>query len=397
MESSYRVAPAGSAVLLAAFVALIPINIFNGIRYKTPAYALVLTVALILEAISHIGRIFMSTDSATKSHAILYLIGTHWGPILIGSAIYMILPHVTVIYGQQFRLVSKGIYLNIAFVLLDLFALVFQFVGIVVVVNASTSSETKQALTILLAGLSIHAATLLIFLSLYRYFHFRLSHREYILDARLSHVYLSRRFKYYLIGAQIASILLLPRAIIRITATSGTLSIHFSVPEIATFLVDDCFTLLALLILSILPVGRAFSSSWAETSPVQSPDALSDLPLRRHLHRHRDSAKNHQIHKRHISYPCPSNTTGTAVSPPFTPGWGVNTAPTELPAHSWESPLTSPRHNPVYQRGIAPYEVPYDQEARMMVVPFIGQASPKGREAGGRKNMAGRDHLWELA
>jgi RTA1 like protein len=147
MESSYRVPPAGSAVFLAAFAALIPINIFNGIRYKTPAYALVLTVALILEAISHIGRIFMSNDSATKSHAILYTIGTHWGPILIGSAIYMILPHVTVIYGQQFRLVSKGIYLNIAFVLLDLFALVFQFVGIVVVVNASTSSQVSLSYT----------------------------------------------------------------------------------------------------------------------------------------------------------------------------------------------------------------------------------------------------------
>ncbi|KAK3994665.1 hypothetical protein QBC44DRAFT_43342 [Cladorrhinum sp. PSN332] len=422
MEVSYRIPPAGNLVFLAAFAALIPINIFNGIRHKTPVYALLLTAALLLEVVGHVGRLFLSPSSFNNSHFILYMIGTHWGPILVGSAIYMILPHVTVIYGQQFRLVSNGLYLNISFAILDIFALAFQAVGIILTANASTSSHTKQAHAILLSGLSIHAFTLLAFLATYRYFHFKLSHRQYILDARFSHIYLSRRFKYFLIGAQTPTLLLLFRAILRVTSISGPLSKTFFIPEIVTSLSDDTFTLVSLLVLSALPAGRAFANSWAETSPLLSPDALSDLPLRRYFHRHGNhSTKSHQIRKRHISYPYPSNTTAASDSP-YSPGRAMgaetgigmgmgNRSPAELPTctytHSGDgsiaSPLTSPRHNPVYQR--APYDQPPTQTVPFLTRPiesptgflFMNQGSPptKGfaRETG-KKKMVERDDLW---
>lgn len=54
-------------------------------------------------------------------------------------------------------------------------------------------------MNILLTGLAIQAASLLAFLGTYRYFRYKLSHRRYILDDRYSPVYLSRRFKYFMI------------------------------------------------------------------------------------------------------------------------------------------------------------------------------------------------------
>ncbi|KAK4229402.1 hypothetical protein QBC38DRAFT_453229 [Podospora fimiseda] len=221
MDMFSRIPPAGNAVFLAVFAALIPINIFNGIRYKTSVYDLLLTVALLLEVLGHIGRLFLNTDSPNRSYFILYMIGTHWGPILIGSAIYNILPHVTVIYGQQFQLISNGLYFNIIFATLDIFALIFQ--------------TTNQALKILLSGFAIQALTLLTFLATYRYFHFKLSHRQYILDARFSNIYLSRRFKHYLIAAQTSIILLL----LRIISISALLSQKFSLPNFITPVLDD--------------------------------------------------------------------------------------------------------------------------------------------------------------
>ncbi len=60
-------------------------------------------------------------------------------------------------------------------------------------------TQVSQGVNILLTGLAIQAVSLLTFLGTYRYFRYRLSHRRYILDDRYSLVYLSRRFKYFMI------------------------------------------------------------------------------------------------------------------------------------------------------------------------------------------------------
>ena len=173
------------------------------------------------------------------------------------------------------------------------------------------------------------------------------------------------------------------------------------------YLLDSTLVLLSILILVLLPAGRGFGGSWAETSPLLSPDAVSDLPFRRYLHR--NHTKNHQIRNRHISYP--SRYTSTAASSPFTPASGsVLGSPAELPASvpafqqmdsPLASPLTSPLHNPVYQR------VPYDQPPAQ-TVPFMApQDSPTAlrtmtniiphadrRRKGEAAKMVERDALW---
>lgn len=59
-------------------------------------------------------------------------------------------------------------------------------------------------MSILLGGLAIQAFSLFAFLATYRYFRYRLARRRYILDDTFSTVFLSRRFKYFMISTYLA-------------------------------------------------------------------------------------------------------------------------------------------------------------------------------------------------
>ena len=140
----YGTTPAGNAFMLAAFAALIPPVAYAGFRYRTLAHTSLLLAALVFEVVGHVGKIFLAANPTSHAYSILYLMGTHWGAIFIGSAANLVLPHVMVIYGDEFRLVSDPIYVNILFFVLDIFALAFQSVGIGFVSTAHTPAEVRS-------------------------------------------------------------------------------------------------------------------------------------------------------------------------------------------------------------------------------------------------------------
>lgn len=219
---SYQTSPASNAFMLAAFAALIPINIFTGVRYKTPLYAVLATLGLLLEVVGHAGKILLRSNPASEGRFLLYMIGTLWGPTFISAAVYLVLPHVMVIYGEQFSLIHEPIYCNIVFVALDIFTLAFQSIGIALSATSDTELEVRvdtlkprrwhlnsgsltqqlqrhQGLNILLTGLTLQLTSLTLFLGGYWYFRLKLSHRRFIFDPTFSIVYLSSYFKKFLL------------------------------------------------------------------------------------------------------------------------------------------------------------------------------------------------------
>ncbi|KAK4154166.1 RTA1 like protein-domain-containing protein [Chaetomidium leptoderma] len=368
---TYGNAPAGNAFMLAAFAALVPPVIYAGLRYKTLRHTLLLLAALLVAVVGHVGKIFLVANPTSHAYSAVYLMGTHWAAVLIGSAANLVLPHVMVIYGEEFRLVSDPVYLNILFFILDIFTLAFQSVGIGFASTASTAAEVSQGVNILLTGLAIQAVSLLVFLGTYRYFRYKLSHRRYILDDRYSLVYLSRRFKYFMIGIQVVASLLLVRTAVRIAIFANGLASTFAGSQVAAFLLDDTLVLLAILILTVYPAGRAFGVAWATTSPMASSSIRPNtLPLRLRRHRRNRSSR---IDKRIISLPYPSPSTSPRFSPAFTPRGGMTPG---LPAHPSPRapqpgpPLMSPRNNPVHQR------VPYDTSPTQDGPFLVSQESP---------------------
>lgn len=215
----YGTAPAGNVFMLSAFAALIPPVIYAALRYRTLPLTLLLLAALVFEVVGHVGKILLTVRPTSHGYSTVYLMGTHWGAILIGSATNLVLPHAMVIYGEEFQLVSDPVYLNILFFVLDIFTLAFQSVGIGFASTASTTAEVNtpyhrgeelelysdiaykvsQGVNILLTGLAIQAVNILVFSGTYRYFRYKLEHRRYILDDKHALVYLSPRFRYFMI------------------------------------------------------------------------------------------------------------------------------------------------------------------------------------------------------
>jgi hypothetical protein len=137
----YGATPAGNAFMLAAFAALVPPVVYAALRYRTLPHTLLLLVALLVEVVGHVGKIFLVANPTSHAYSAVYLMGTHWGAVLVGSAANIVLPHVVVIYGDEFQLVSDPVYLNILFCILDIFTLAFQSVGIGFASTAKTPAE----------------------------------------------------------------------------------------------------------------------------------------------------------------------------------------------------------------------------------------------------------------
>ncbi|KAL2187051.1 hypothetical protein L209DRAFT_686011 [Thermothelomyces heterothallicus CBS 203.75] len=382
-SSPYGASRAGSAFMLAAFGALIPPVIYAALRYRTVPLSLLLLAALLVEVVGHVGRVLLAANPASDAYSTVYLVGTHWGAILLGSATNLVLPHVMVIYGPEFQLVSDPVYLNIFFFVLDISALSFQSVGIGFASTANTAAEVSQGLIILLTGLAVQAVNLLAFLSMYRYFRHRLEHRRYILDDRYSLVYLSRRFKYFMISVQAISCLLLFRTAVRIAVFADGLASSFARSQITSFLLDDALVLLAAMIHAAYPTGRAFGTAWAATSPLasssSSPSSSSrrqdvlPLRLRRHRRRRRGARTDNRIVS--LPYPYPSPSATPRFSPAvahiggMTPGLPAHPSPRVAPEPS--PPLTSPQQKPVHRR--APYEISPASDVPFF---FVSQESP---------------------
>lgn len=141
---SYEATPAGNAFMLAAFAALTPPVIYAGLRYRALPHTLLLLAGLFVEIVGHVGKLYLVANPKSHAYSAVYLMGTHWGAVLVGSAMNLVLPHVLVIYGEEFRLVSDPLYLNILFFILDVFTLAFQSVGIGFASTANTASEVGE-------------------------------------------------------------------------------------------------------------------------------------------------------------------------------------------------------------------------------------------------------------
>ncbi|KAK3394882.1 RTA1 like protein-domain-containing protein [Podospora didyma] len=363
---SWQPALAGNAVMIAAFSALIPVNIYTAIRYRTITYTSPLIVGLFLEIVGHAGKLLLQSNPASRSRFFVFMLGTVWGPTFVGAALCNVIPHVLVIYGQEFRLVSRPILISIAFVVLDIFALAFTSVGIAFATNANTETETGQGVYILLTGLGLQFLSLAIFLGTYHYFRLRLSRRHYVFDPTFSTVFLSSRFNVFLLCAQIAAALLLVRAAVRIGSFTGGLGSSLAQSQTAVFLLDDALVLVATIILSAVPAGRAFGKAWAGTAP--APSSLRGIRSKKRA-------------RPAISQPNPAN---TIFAPPQPPRSTFSPRSARLP--NITRPLISPRQT-LSSRQHVPYEVSFNQTAPYMSPVRSAHYMPSGLSSPGSSSF----------
>lgn len=94
---------AGNAIFLVLFAALVPVAFGLGLKYRSPFFATAITTGLALEAVGYIGRVLLHSDTADRNFFVLFLVGTVLGPTFVCVAVFLVMPRIVAIYGDNFR------------------------------------------------------------------------------------------------------------------------------------------------------------------------------------------------------------------------------------------------------------------------------------------------------
>ena len=87
-------------------------------------HTVLLLAALSMEVVGHACKILLTMDPRNRAYATVCLLGTHWGAILVNSAVYTVLPHEIVLNGHELCTAGDPVYL-ITCCVIDIFALSF--------------------------------------------------------------------------------------------------------------------------------------------------------------------------------------------------------------------------------------------------------------------------------
>lgn len=119
----------GTAIILALFAALVPAQLWIGVRCRTTTYSLALVTGLLLDIVGYAGRLLLRSNLASKTYFLLFLLGSTLGPTLITAAIFATLPHIFALYGSDLRRAAKPVWLSYLFLGFDIFTVIFQALG----------------------------------------------------------------------------------------------------------------------------------------------------------------------------------------------------------------------------------------------------------------------------
>ncbi|OTA84688.1 hypothetical protein M434DRAFT_62361, partial [Hypoxylon sp. CO27-5] len=158
----YKPSLAGNVVFLALFAVLIPFTLALGIKYKSSIFATAVATGLALEVVGYVGRVLLNNNPIDSSDFVLFLIGTILGPTLICGAVFLIMPKVVAVYGEEYRSWRPAWY-SFLFYALTALSLILELAGGLVSTIRDDPRQTGAGVHILVAGLAIQLIALLIF------------------------------------------------------------------------------------------------------------------------------------------------------------------------------------------------------------------------------------------
>lgn len=295
----------GNAALLALFAALVVLGLLLGIRHNSSVFATTVISGLAFELIGYVCRILLRNDGANEDIYVLSETATIIGPSFIALAIYRLLPPVVAVYGAGFR-VFRPAWHNGVFYLFTAVCVVLEILGEVLATKSRNAQVMYIGIRLLVAGLAIQVASLFVFAGLGLRFASAVNHARPTLDMTRIAVYNTRRFKAFILGLSLATMLLIVRTLYRTIAVSqdfsGT-SPSTSNNETLFLVLDGVMVLVAAAALLLLFPGRMLGHTW------------SDKPVAHHATFTLKSQAHHRGHS--ASRPSPVHMPANAYSPSF--------------------------------------------------------------------------------
>ncbi|KAI0601495.1 RTA1 like protein-domain-containing protein [Biscogniauxia sp. FL1348] len=265
MFLTYEPSLAGNAVLLALFVVLIPISLFLGIKYRSSVFATAVATGLALETMGYIGRVLLHSNPNSRGDFIVFLLGTTLGPTCICGAMFLIMPRIVAVYGEEFRSWRPVWYLFL-FYALTIISLVLELTGAIVSTVQDDDDLVNTGIRILVVGLAVQIVALGIFVAHAVMFAIALRTRRHVLDPKYSYVYKNVFFKTFMVVFSVATILLILRTAYRIVEVAEGFESSIAQDETLFLVLDGTMVLIATVLLLAFFPARAFGQSWSQTS-----------------------------------------------------------------------------------------------------------------------------------
>ncbi|KAI1481177.1 RTA1 like protein-domain-containing protein [Daldinia eschscholtzii] len=267
---TYKPSLAGNGVFLALFAILIPVAFALGIKYKSTVFSTAVVTGLALEVVGYIGRLLLYNTPTDRSGFILFLIGTIVGPTLICGSLFLIIPQVITVYGEEFRSWRSPWYCFLLQVLTAL-SLALELAGGLVSAIKDDQEQVDVGNHVLFAGLVIQLITLLITIGHAILFTVAVQTRHHILDVEFAGIYNSGSFKAFLFAFAFAILLLVLRTAYRTVAVAEGYASSIAQSETLLLVLDGLMVLLATLILLAFFPGRILRDSVNQMLPHRSP------------------------------------------------------------------------------------------------------------------------------
>ncbi|KAI0137926.1 RTA1-domain-containing protein [Hypoxylon sp. NC0597] len=261
---------AGNVVFLALFAVLIPFTLALGIKYKSSIFATAVAAGLALEVVGYVGRVLLNNDPIDRSDFILFLIGTILGPTLICGAVFLIMPKVVVVYGEEYRS-WRPVWYSFLFYALTALSLTLELAGGLVSTIRDDPGQTNPGVHVLVAGLAIQLIALLIFVGHAILFAIAVHTRHHTLDVKFAGIYNSGSFKAFLCALALTTLLLILRTAYRIVVIAEGYGSSIAQSEVLLLILDGLMVLLATLLLLVFFPGRILRDSWSQPSTQKFP------------------------------------------------------------------------------------------------------------------------------
>ncbi|KAK9320014.1 RTA1 like protein-domain-containing protein [Lipomyces orientalis] len=252
-----------NAFFAAWFGALIILQIFQVIKYRTWGYFVAMFAGLLLEVLGYVGRIQMHSNPFTMSSYLLYLVCLTIAPAFFGGAVYLCLSRIVVVYGENIARFKPRTY-TLVFIGCDFISLVLQGAGGGLASTAAdSSSSTDTGRNVMMGGLGFQVAATLMFIVACADFWWRV--RRAGPDAREpSHETLRRslKFRLFLWGLAVAIICIFTRSVFRVAELSEGFDGALANQEVTFMILEGAMMFISCTALTILHPGFCFQGSW---------------------------------------------------------------------------------------------------------------------------------------
>ncbi|KAF9641294.1 hypothetical protein BFW01_g654 [Lasiodiplodia theobromae] len=258
---------AGNATYLAIFAALLPFQLFFGIRYRTWGFLIGMFGGLVLEIIGYVGRVQLHFNPFPFDPFLEYLICLTIAPAFLSAAIYLCLGRIVVVYGEHISRIAPRTY-AIIFVCCDLLSLILQAAGGAITATADKDQPdlSDTGINIMIAGLASQVASLAAFIVLCAEFAWRVYRNKDRLNESFAGLRKTWLWKLFLGGIALATTTIFIRCIYRLLELNEGFNGELANDEVLFMILEGPMIIIACVALTVFHPGICFRGRFGEAN-----------------------------------------------------------------------------------------------------------------------------------